>query len=70
MAVRADVRDPAQVKAMVEAAARELGSIDTLVVNASISFPIRPFVDYSWSDFQPTAQGSSGITSFAFTSRR
>lgn len=58
--VRADVRDPAQVAAMVATVERELGPVDTLVVNASISFPIRPFVEYSWADFQAKLDGELG----------
>jgi 3-oxoacyl-[acyl-carrier protein] reductase len=57
VAVRADARDPAQVATMVAEAERALGPIDTLVVNASISFPMRPFVDYAWSDFQAKLDG-------------
>ena len=57
VAVQADVRDPAQVSAMVESATRALGPIDTLVVNASMSFPVRPFIDYSWADFQAKLDG-------------
>jgi 3-oxoacyl-[acyl-carrier protein] reductase len=60
VAVQADVRDPAQVAAMAEAVERDLGAIDTLVVNASISFPIRPFVEYTWSDFQAKLDGELG----------
>lgn len=60
IAIRADVRDPAQVAAMVETVGRELGPIDTLVVNASISFPIRPFVEYAWEDFQAKLDGELG----------
>ena len=60
IAIRADVRDPAQVRAMVETATRELGPVDTLVGNASISFPIRPFVDYAWADFQAKLDGELG----------
>jgi 3-oxoacyl-[acyl-carrier protein] reductase len=60
IAVRADVRDPAQVQAMAETVARDLGPVDTLVVNASISFPIRPFVDYAWEDFQAKLDGELG----------
>ena len=60
VAVRADVRDPAQAQAMVETATKDLGPVDTLVVNASISFPIRPFVDYSWADFQAKLDGELG----------
>ena len=57
IAVRADVRDPTQVGAMVADAERALGPVDTLVVNASISFPMRPFVEYAWSDFQAKLEG-------------
>lgn len=60
VAVRADVRDPAQVEAMVEAATRALGPVDTLVVNASISFPVRPFLEYGWADFQAKLDGELG----------
>jgi 3-oxoacyl-[acyl-carrier protein] reductase len=57
VAVCADVRDPAQVQAMVAEASGALGPIDTLVVNASISFPMRPFVDYAWVDFRAKLEG-------------
>ncbi|ABS27782.1 SDR family NAD(P)-dependent oxidoreductase [Anaeromyxobacter sp. Fw109-5] len=60
VAVRADVRDPSQVRAMVVEAEGALGPIDTLVVNASISFPIRPFVDYEWEDFHAKLAGELG----------
>jgi 3-oxoacyl-[acyl-carrier protein] reductase len=60
IAVKADVRDPEQVRAMVAEATRELGPIDTLVANASISFPVRPFVDYAWEDFQAKLVGELG----------
>ena len=60
VAVRADVRDPAQASAMVAEASSALGPIDTLVVNASISFPIRPFLEYAWADFQAKLDGELG----------
>jgi 3-oxoacyl-[acyl-carrier protein] reductase len=60
IAVKADVRDPAQVSAMVAEVERELGPVDTLVVNASIHFPIRPFVDYAWADFEAKLTGELG----------
>jgi 3-oxoacyl-[acyl-carrier protein] reductase len=60
IAVRADVRDPAQVQAMADGVARDLGPIDTLVVNASISFPVRPFLEYAWADFQAKLDGELG----------
>jgi 3-oxoacyl-[acyl-carrier protein] reductase len=57
IALRADVRDPAAVRNMVDAVARKLGPIDTLVVNASISFPMKPFVEYGWEEFQAKTEG-------------
>ncbi len=60
VAVRADVREPAQVAAMVREATAALGPVDTLVVNASIGFPIRPFVEYRWEDFQAKLDGELG----------
>ena len=60
IAVKADVRDPAQASAMVAEVERSLGPVDTLVVNASIHFPIRPFVDYSWADFEAKLTGELG----------
>ena len=59
-AVHADARDAAQCRAMVEEASRTLGPVDTLVVNASIAFPVKPFVDYEWSDFQAKLDGELG----------
>lgn len=52
IAIQADVTNPAQVKEMVSRTTSELGDIDILVLNASISFPIVPFVDYKWEDFE------------------
>jgi len=60
VAVKADVREEAQVRAMVAEASAALGPIDTLVVNASISFPIRPFVEYAWEDFRAKLVGELG----------
>jgi 3-oxoacyl-[acyl-carrier protein] reductase len=57
MAVRADVRQEAEVKAMVAEVERQLGPIDTLVVNASIGFPMRPFIEYRWEDFEAKLTG-------------
>lgn len=39
-----DVRDPAQVRALVERAARDTGRLDVMVNNAGVSFPA-PIVD-------------------------
>ena len=62
--VKADVRDEAQVNAMVREVSREFGPIDTLVANASIGFPIRPFVEYGWEDFQAKVNGEMAAAFF------
>ncbi len=50
--VQADVTDPTQVKEMVSRTITELGDIDILVLNASITFPIVPFMEFNWEDFE------------------
>lgn len=50
--VRADVTDRAQVDAMVKQTEAELGPVDILVNNAAISFPMVPFAQYKWEDFE------------------
>jgi 3-oxoacyl-[acyl-carrier protein] reductase len=57
VAVKADVRDAGQVSAMVEEVTRKLGPVDTLVSNASIQFPVVPFVDYEWAAFEAKLVG-------------
>lgn len=53
----ADVRDRVAVNDMVAGVTRELGAIDTLVNNANISFPIKPFTDFSWEEFEAKLVG-------------
>jgi 3-oxoacyl-[acyl-carrier protein] reductase len=50
--VRADVRVREDVEGLVKAAERELGPIDILVNNANMSFPVAPFIEYRWEDFE------------------
>ena len=52
IAVKADVTDFEQVEKMVERIARELGSIDTLVINASMNFKYAPFIEQEWPDIE------------------
>ncbi|MDZ7960691.1 MAG: SDR family oxidoreductase [Aulosira sp. DedQUE10] len=52
LAIKADVTDSQQVNAMVEEISEVLGAIDTLVINANANFPIAPFVNYRWEDFE------------------
>jgi 3-oxoacyl-[acyl-carrier protein] reductase len=49
---------------MVSEVERELGPVETLVLNAAIGFPIRPFVDYAWADFQAKLVGELGAAFF------
>jgi len=53
----ADVRDRPAVNAMVQAVTKELGPIDILVNNANISFPVKPFADFSWEEYEAKLLG-------------
>lgn len=57
MLARADVTARADVEGMVKAVEAELGPIDVLVNNASIDFPIVPFSEYRWEDFERKLTG-------------
>jgi 3-oxoacyl-[acyl-carrier protein] reductase len=50
--VQADATDRDQVEAMVREVQEKLGPVDILVNNASISFPMSPFVGFPWEDFE------------------
>jgi 3-oxoacyl-[acyl-carrier protein] reductase len=52
MLARADVTVREQVDGMVRAVEAELGPVDLLVNNANMSFPIVPFTEYRWDDFE------------------
>lgn len=60
LAVQADVRDRAAVDRMVFLAEKELGSIDILVNNANIDFPMQPFAEMSWVDIESKLTGEIG----------
>jgi len=64
VSVQADVRDQAEVEAMVGWISDELGPIDTLVVNAAIQFPIVPFMEYPWNAFHDKLVGELGAAFF------
>jgi 3-oxoacyl-[acyl-carrier protein] reductase len=57
IAVRADVQDPTAVKQMVKGVTEHLGPIDTLVLNASIHFPMKPFIEMGWKDVEGKLNG-------------
>lgn len=50
--VQADVTRREQVDAMMTAARDAFGPIDILVNNANMRFPIQPFAQFSWDDFE------------------
>jgi 3-oxoacyl-[acyl-carrier protein] reductase len=51
-AFQADVRDAAQVAAMVRRIQEECGEIGTVVHNATGPQPMRPVEEYSWDEYQ------------------
>ena len=51
-AVKANVTNNDEVKAMVQQVTEALGAIDTLILNAAGPFPIAPFLEYKWEDFE------------------
>ena len=55
--VHADVTEREDVEAMLEKTEAALGPVDILVINASIHFPITPFVQYKWEDFEKKVLG-------------
>jgi 3-oxoacyl-[acyl-carrier protein] reductase len=60
VAVRADTRNRQEVEAMARTVMQSLGPVDTLVINANISFPIVPFLEYAWDAFQAKLVGELG----------
>ncbi|MEW6338124.1 MAG: SDR family NAD(P)-dependent oxidoreductase [Acidobacteriota bacterium] len=52
LAVKADVREPAQVQTMIERLAAAFGPVDTLVVNAAMNFPMVSFLEIPWDAFE------------------
>lgn len=60
LAIQADVRDREEVDRMVATAAKKLGTIDILVNNANIDFPIKSFAELSWTDISAKLTGEIG----------
>lgn len=52
IAVKADVREPDQVAEMVGETEKSLGPLQILVNNASIDFPIKPFMEFTWEEME------------------
>jgi 3-oxoacyl-[acyl-carrier protein] reductase len=57
IAVKADVTNFNQVEKMIDQVTGELGSIDTLVINASMSFKYAPFLELEWADIESKILG-------------
>lgn len=51
-AFQANAANHEEVKAMVTQVEQSLGPIEILVLNASITFPIMPFVEFEWDGFE------------------
>ena len=57
---KCDVRDKGQVDSMIGAIESSLGPVDILVNNASIGFPIQPFVGFPWDGMAAKLNGEIG----------
>lgn len=57
IAVQADARDPLQCETLAQVVKEKLGPADVLVLNASISFPVVPFLQYAWQEFEAKLTG-------------
>jgi len=63
MAIKADVRNRAEVDAMVQQAVQRFGAIDTVVNNALVGFKFDPvaqktFEHLTWADYQQQLDGT------------
>ena len=56
-AFRADARDGEQVRLMVGEVEKNLGPVDILVSNAAIGFPVKPFTQFAWNEFEAKLSG-------------
>jgi 3-oxoacyl-[acyl-carrier protein] reductase len=57
IAVRADVRVRDEVERMVRTVGEQLGTIDTLILNAHIDTTLAPIVNQSWEAFEAKIMG-------------
>ncbi len=62
--VQADVTRREDVTALVQRTEAELGPVDILVNNAGIGFPVKPFVEYRWEDFEQKLLGEMKASFF------
>lgn len=57
IAVKANVTDFNEVKAMVKTVNEKLGDIDTLVLNAGMNFKMAPLLEQEWDDMEKKIMG-------------
>lgn len=57
LAVKANVTDFEQVKAMIKTVNEKLGRIDTLVLNAGMNFKMAPLLEQEWDDMEKKIMG-------------
>lgn len=57
VSVQADVTKLGDVERLAHTALEAFGPIDSLVLNAAITFRIAPFMEYSWDDFASKLNG-------------
>lgn len=49
--LQADVRDDAQLKAMIDTIINDYGQLDIVVSNANMNFTSKPFLEQTWEEF-------------------
>lgn len=62
--VRANVSAREDVEMMVRGVEAELGPVDILVNNAAIDFPVGPFAEYRWEDYERKLTGEARASFF------
>jgi 3-oxoacyl-[acyl-carrier protein] reductase len=60
VSLQGDARDPSDLATLAEGAEEALGPVDTLVLNANVSFSMAPFVEHRWEDFEAKLMGELG----------
>lgn len=59
IAIQGDSRDPDDMGTAIAALENAFGAIDTLVINAAMSFPTKSFLDIDWADFRAKLIGET-----------
>lgn len=59
VAIQGDSRDPDDMNVAIGALEQAFGPIDTLVINAAMSFPTKPLLEIDWTDFRTKLIGEA-----------